>query len=375
MKCDDINEFNCFSLINITFNNNHGIFFFIYSFLDLIKDNNCSSIIQFVNLKYKCIKKLLDTNFYSELSKTLCINVIGETFKVTNAFSKLVSIYRLKKTTPIIATDLSLDTIYLTQKSTITIIENNSIYLFKNTDLLKLINNSLSLTDNFFVNSKFPANPYTNLPFSNASLYNIYFKLKESCLTISILFHQFFLCNFCLTEFKLNNEFIIREHSFKQFINFGFNEKIIQEIKFMLKDNFWSKKWIIHKDFPKNDFLFIFKPILINFLRLEYGNTTCELYYDSKKKLSFYLEKMFKYNPKFGRKQFNDKTKNYYFDTTYLPFKELKNQEIHSLYEPYSSINAFNYNEYIQMLNSFRLSSNIDDYDYDYLLGVSDSES
>ena len=346
----------------------YEVSFFIHNFLFYINENKCNNIKEFVRLKFQGIKYIIDNVFFSENTKNKNVYMIGKANRINSAFTKLAIQYKIKRTKPKIETDLILMPLSIYDKSTISIVENNSVYLFKNLDILKLINESLTQTDNFFINSKFPCNPYTNLPFTYSTLYNFYFLLKNSYLPFSNLFHEFFLCNFNIPKFTLFNEFIIREYSFKQFIKNEFIDKQITEIKFMLKENSWSKKWVIHKDFPHKDLLTIFKPILIYYLRCQYGNNDCSLYYESKEKLRYYLEQMYKHNPCFGRKIFVSQKKTFYFNKKMLTFKELKNKPIPSpSARPISSaIMTFNYNELIELMNTpigdnlFRNITNID---------------
>ena len=60
----------------------------------------------------------------------------------------------------------------------ISLLENNIVYKFRISDLINIINKSLSNSPNFFAEPSEIKNPYTNLPFSHANLYNIYFKLR-----------------------------------------------------------------------------------------------------------------------------------------------------------------------------------------------------
>ena len=58
------------------------------------------------------------------------------------------------------------------------------------------INKSIINCPDMFVEPLDVKNPYTNLPFSKADLYNIYFKISKTRLNQPILFHAYFNCNF-----------------------------------------------------------------------------------------------------------------------------------------------------------------------------------
>ena len=129
--------------------------------------------------KYLCLRNLLDNQFYSDTMKDECIQIIGKTNKSIMSFSRLMHIYKLKEP-PKIDMDLNMKPINIHCRNSIILRENNSNFMFTLSDLLNIINTSLSNCSHFFVCSKFPKNPYTNIPFSQANMYNIYYKLKQS---------------------------------------------------------------------------------------------------------------------------------------------------------------------------------------------------
>ena len=100
----------------------------------------------------------------------------------------------------------------------IPLLENKINYTFRIADLINIINKSLSHSSYFFADPQDIKNPYTNLPFSNHNLYNIYFKLKQTNYITPILFEMFFVTNFNLTKFKNHNECYIRDRAIDIFV-------------------------------------------------------------------------------------------------------------------------------------------------------------
>ena len=80
----------------------------------------------------------------------------------------------------------------LPKKHTIDILQSNIKYQFSIFDLIRIINTSLSYEYNFFTDPKKIKNPWNNNPFSIATLYNIYFFIRDSNIKMSILFERFF---------------------------------------------------------------------------------------------------------------------------------------------------------------------------------------
>jgi hypothetical protein len=83
--------------------------------------------------------------------------------------------------------------------------------------MINIIINSLSHSPNFFADPQYIKNPYTNIPFTIAQLYNLYFAIKHSSYLMPPLFHFFFLTDFKLEDFSMKNESFIREEAIKHF--------------------------------------------------------------------------------------------------------------------------------------------------------------
>ena len=92
-------------------------------------------------------------------------------------------------------------------KHKLTLVENKTIYNFRLTDLLNIIKRALSNYDDICIVNPLPVkNPYTNLEFSKSNLYNIFFKTTESGLLLPVLFYKFFLSEFDIAQFTMEND-------------------------------------------------------------------------------------------------------------------------------------------------------------------------
>jgi len=109
--------------------------------------------------------------------------------------------------------------------------KDKTIYKFRISDIINIINNALTYDQNFISTPQQIKNPYTNIPFNKGELYYIYFKIKESPLLMPYLFHQLFIVNFDLEQYRLYNECYIREKSISNFIK---SDNIIEKHKYIL---------------------------------------------------------------------------------------------------------------------------------------------
>lgn len=160
--------------------------------------------------EYQCeLNKFIDLYCYSK--------------KILNTLKKFFRTIKYKKykkyqmDTDLYFNDLSKFPSY--QK--ITILENNTLYTFRLSDLIVIMVDSLSTTEGLFPIPKKSKNPYTNIYFSVFNLYNIYFALLNSTFHIPLLINKFYLSGFSIKIF-LNSFFPhLKDICIKKFITEG----------------------------------------------------------------------------------------------------------------------------------------------------------
>ena len=135
--------------------------------------------------------------FENELDKYIKLYCYSK--KTINILNKFVYNYKIRKKfiKYEMNTDLyftSLDKFPDTQK--ISIIENNTIYFFRLSDLINLWNDCLQHSEGLFPKPLKLKNPYTNIEFSKYNLYNIYFKIFDSQFQTPLLIYKYFGCEF-----------------------------------------------------------------------------------------------------------------------------------------------------------------------------------
>ena len=288
--------------------------------------------------KFSSLNSILENTFYKNELKEKIFNIFSKAQRCYYAFSRLSRIYKTKKYPIVVSNDLMLNPLDINHNNTFILIENKSKYLFSLNDLVSIIETAISNSPNFFSDPLSPLNPYNNEKITTSTLYNIYFKLKESRRLMSILFHLFFLEHFNKEEFSEKNEPIIRENSIKKYVFNSPYTTLYPYILTMLRNNPYTKKYKIHKDFPKDILVEIFRPFLFYFYIINYDIKNTSKIYNYKDILYIKLKKFYEYNNAFGRKYVKlikhvDKVikREYKFNTEHISFYKIpiKNETIH----------------------------------------------
>ena len=179
-----------------------------------------TNITDFKN-KYNIIKSVINNKILTEQEREKLFDIIRENQKLYLIICKLIHKYKFIKSKKFDNDfDLhgeSLSCMPATQK--ITIYQENTRYEFKLTDIVNIIKHSLCKCDSFFVESENIKNPYTNIPFNKSTLYNIYFRLKETSINMPLLFDMFFKCGFDINKFKSTYEPYILDEHIKNYIS------------------------------------------------------------------------------------------------------------------------------------------------------------
>ena len=104
--------------------------------------------------------------------------------------------------------------------------------------------------------------------------------------------------------FKMNNEYLLRAHSIKNYVYKSTNDRLIEEIKRLIdfyNDNNKNNKILIDTDFPINKLIKIFQPYLLIHFKSLFGYLEIHRI-DASNELIWRLKKFNRFNPQFGRK-------------------------------------------------------------------------
>lgn len=277
--------------------------------------------------KFNYLKLIIFNDFFNNETKELFLDNFMKVQRNYYIITRTIRNYRFRKASLQISTDIFLTPIHIGDKNVFVLFQNNKKYLFTISDLVNIVNSTLGHTDYFFSSPLICKNPYNNMPFNKADLYNIYFFMKSTNIIIPILFHNYFMVNFSLSKFKLENEDIIRDYAIKDYINNSSEQILRSKILQMIRTNYYSDNIRIHKDFPTPKLIKIMKPYLNLYLHSMYST-------ESNKKISYdiilnkKIKEFVKFNPRFGRKVIigskkRDKIKKFYIDKLedkYIPY-------------------------------------------------------
>ena len=228
--------------------------------LTYFNDLNSSSISE----KYNKVRDILFTFMINEPEKNEFIENFFKCQKAYFGFLKLKHIIDIKNSKLYSSEyDLSMSTKLSSLKNhtVIDIYENYTIYKFKTSDIINIINKSLSNHERFFLNPHLIKNPYTNTPFTDCSLYNIYIFLNESPYNMPMLFDMFIKSRLNIVDYLFKNEYFINEYLMENHINTLNDNEIYKEIKKMikLKNKSLQINITIDDEFPRHILIDAFK--------------------------------------------------------------------------------------------------------------------
>ena len=271
---------------------------FAFGFINMLK--NCDN-----KNKFKIIKEyVIDNKDYSDNATEKFINIFYDIQKHYHVLSRFVNRVRWN-----IASSYECDCdLNMTPLNTIsdnlkiTLLENKNKYSFRLSDLINIINNSLSYSPDFFAKPLDVKNPYTNIAFSHSNLYNIYFKIRESTLLMPVLFHQFFTVDFDLEIFFYNNESLIREHMLNDYNKSTDTSTMAYEIfKMIRKNKTLFRPLNINPNFPKDKLVLTFRNMLKSYFDSLYSYCDSKRIF-SKRNFRYQCKHFIRKYPRFGRK-------------------------------------------------------------------------
>ena len=288
-------------------NSNSNDFIYVYSLIQSIHENKKNStceteVYKNASAKMKGLNLFLENMFYDDETKDKLFNIFSLAQKHYFAFLKLSNIYKLKKSQIVVNTDLMLNVIESNGRNTFVIVENNKKYLFTLNELISIIENAIGNSPHFFSQPLWPLNPYTNQKLRMSTLYNIYFKMKQSGRVISLIFHYLFLEHFNLVSFSEKHESYIRDIAIHRHVFNSPYSSLYDDIIGMLYNNVYAKVLPIHEDFPKETLVQIFRPFLYYYYSISYGENDYAKKYKYRMILNKKLQKFCEFNSMFGRK-------------------------------------------------------------------------
>ena len=121
-------------------------------------------------------------------------------------------------------------------KFIISVLENKTIYTYRISDIVNLWMLAITASENLFVTPVKIKNPYTNIDFSKATLYNIYFKLLDTGFIIPSLINSFVKYDMDIKMFSIKNYTELKEIAILNFVKEGSILEKYEQIVNMLHD-------------------------------------------------------------------------------------------------------------------------------------------
>lgn len=268
--------------------------------LELIELINLSKICNvshtITEYKFNYFRFIYENIFISETIKDHHLDIFQKSQKIYHIFYKLARIYRLNKSKQYNDCDLSMMPLKLNSKNTIGLYQNQFIYLFSKRDLIKLLNASLSHSPYFFSEPLNIKNPYNNIEFTKAHLYNIYGFIKEGDMKISDIIHAFYNSNFDINLILRHHKPIIRNYAIKSYVKNSINNDLREIILDMLDE--YGPYMEIDKRFSTNKLISGLKKYLERYLKIRYSMTRYRE--DEIKARRRDISRFYNLNPTFG---------------------------------------------------------------------------
>jgi hypothetical protein len=318
---------------------------------------------RYPKVKLIILKDILTNPFLTEEQKEEIFDLFTKSQRTYRALSRFAFISKVKMSTLQITTDLGLNPINLSGPNVMQIYQGNARYVFIIQDLVNIIETSLANSQNFFADPLPIKNPYNNVKFSIATLYNIYYFIKSRAYIMPLLFHLYFLSNFNLTQFALNNECVIRDISIKQHVVNTPSSFLYNKVISMLNVNNYTSQLHIDPDFPKDDLVNLMRP----YLYLSYI-VDVSLNADKRHKYSILLSRMLKqfyyFNRHFGRKTFDLKLKKCVYNSLHPDFR-LSDADNYSHLINGATESMDDYSDWTQMIYDVPMVGSVHDRDDD----------
>jgi hypothetical protein len=187
----------------------------------------------------------------------------------------------------------------------ITLLQKNTLYNFRLSDILTIWNNALCYSITFSPFPKYPKNPYTNINFDKGHLTNVYFKLKKSNFFIPILINIFWKCSFNLDDFREEAFPILKEKAIYNYMQESSNNTLFYDIINMTESlSKFINNRMVSEDLSnnkKNKFISEMKPFLKMFLLSEHSSNPLKKR-KWRRKVILDLKIFFRSNPLAGRR-------------------------------------------------------------------------
>lgn len=182
--------------------------------------------------------------YQKELNKY--INLYVKSKKIYNILTRFFYNIKIKKTKRYeMTTDLYFNELsQFPPSQKIELLENNTLYTFRLTDIINMWSDSLLEVQGLFPTPKKIKNPYTNIEFHSNNLYNIYLKILHSNFHIPMVISKFFYSEFNINKLLDNYYPYLKDKCIQKFCKEGSYYEKYEYIENMFFDYRKDIKWV-----------------------------------------------------------------------------------------------------------------------------------
>tara|TARA_B100000902_G_C27307943_1_gene916652 strand:+ start:746 stop:1960 length:1215 start_codon:yes stop_codon:yes gene_type:complete len=182
--------------------------------------------------------------YQKELNKY--INLYVKSKKIYNILTRFFYNIKIKKTKRYeMTTDLYFNELsQFPPSQKIELLENNTLYTFRLTDIINMWSDSLLEVQGLFPTPKKIKNPYTNIEFHSNNLYNIYLKILHSNFHIPMVISKFFYSEFNINKLLDNYYPYLKDKCIQKFCKEGSYYEKYEYIENMFFDYRKDINWV-----------------------------------------------------------------------------------------------------------------------------------
>ena len=262
---------------------------------------NTGNLKKRTKVKFEILTGVLDNIFFTKEKKEAFLTLFCKVQKTYSAFAKLARLFKIRHAEIQVVEDLYMNPIKESDKNVLCIYQRGSKYLFTARDLANIINKSLTNNQDYFCDPLPIKNPYTNVTFTYAIMYNIYFFIKSCSMIMPQPLHLYFISDFNLTKFAADNECAIRDICIYNYVFNTPHDYLYEKIMYMIMTNSYTQKWFICKEFNKDTLIKIMLPYFYLSEIAQYSLNP-DKKYQAGYELNGKLKLFYNFNPLFGRK-------------------------------------------------------------------------
>lgn len=277
--------------------------------LDTLYFNNVFSPDKYKLSKMLSVKIMVYNNFFiNEKKQQDLIALFSKAQKIYWTLNRFAQKYKYKKTKSFDIQKSLYEVEFSKCKKThiISLIENNTKYIFRINELLNLWKTSLTNCCNLQPAPIIPRNPYTGLKISIHNLYNIYFfACFNTDILINNLIKSFFHLNFEIKKFKMEQYHNLCDNAIKNYIQDSEPIQLFYDCINMVNANpriFNYSRINEEMNYKhKIQFVHLLKEYLTYYL---YSTESCNPFIKSKNRILFKksIKNFMKKHPTFGRR-------------------------------------------------------------------------